>query len=115
VDPVDLLALLYVEGEVMKTDLVDFERMAGELGLCFADIDRDAAQPRQNVNRQPLPLVDRKPRVTRARRRWQAALAFGFRAKRPRTIHLKRLLNFRRISDLEAAALGFDLPISKVC
>jgi len=33
VDPVDLLALLYVEGEVMKTDFVDFERMAGARAL----------------------------------------------------------------------------------
>jgi hypothetical protein len=56
VDLVDLLTFLDVEGEVMKSHFVDFERMAGELGLCFPDIDRDAAQPGQNVNRQPLPI-----------------------------------------------------------
>jgi hypothetical protein len=40
----------------MKSHFVDFERMAGELGLCFPDIDRDPAQLGQNINRQPLPI-----------------------------------------------------------
>ena len=55
-DLVDLFRFLDVQGEVMKSHLVDFERMAGELGICFPEIDRDAAQPGQNVNRQLLPI-----------------------------------------------------------
>jgi hypothetical protein len=56
VDLVDLLTFLDVEGEVMKSHFVDFERMADELRLCFPDVDRDAAQPGKTLTVSRCPL-----------------------------------------------------------